>query len=409
MNTPNTKEQYASHIPAVATLIRLGWKFISQANCLTMRNSNRELLLLPVLQQTLKSRRFEYKGKEYSLSVQAIDQIIRELSSPGLNQGLLPANEAIYNKLTLGITVTEFMPDGKKAQPTIPIIDWFNVENNQFHVTEEFELLSSQGTHKRRPDLVCFVNGIPLVVIEAKRPESGNPNKSTVDEGISQMIRNQKTDEIPQLFAYSQLLLSVSLTEGRYATTYTPAKFWASWQEEIITKSEFEQVKNQLIPTDVKNELFADKPNKIRDYFESLWSKPLIPSEQDKLLISLIRPNRLIEFIQYFILFDRKVGKIAARYPQAFGIKALLKRISEIGTDGARKGGVIWHTTGSGKSFAMVYLCKALLLAKELKECRVIVVTDRVNLEKQLAKTFYRAAHLAVTSQAKNKATNWPK
>lgn len=388
MLTPNTQEQYSSHIPAVATLIRLGWSFLSQEACLEKRGSNREVLLKPILIDVLKEKRFEYKGEQHALSVQAIDQILRELSTPGMNQGLLAANENIYNKLTLGITVTEFMPDGKKYQPTISIIDWHNIDGNEFHVTEEFEVLSAQGTHTRRPDLVCFVNGIPLVVIEAKRPDSGNPNKSMVDEGISQMIRNQKQDEVPLLFAYSQLVLSVSTTEGRYATTHTPAKFWARWQEELITEGEFSDIKNKALTDKERTSLFADKPAKVKSYFESLWSAPMLPTEQDKLIISLLKKDRLLEFIQFFILFDRKVGKIAARYQQAFGIKALLDRMSEVTPQGNREGGVVWHTTGSGKSFTMVYLCKALLLAQTLKDCRVIVVTDRVDLEKQLAKTF---------------------
>ena len=89
---------------------------------------------------------------------------------------------------------------------TVPIIDWHDPDSNSFLITEELELLTSDGTRTRRPDMVGYVNGIPLVVIEAKRPDSGNPNSSMVEEGISQMIRNQKADEIPQLFAYAQLL-----------------------------------------------------------------------------------------------------------------------------------------------------------------------------------------------------------
>lgn len=386
--TPNTQEQYSSHIPALATLMRMGWEFLPEKACTEFRGGHREVLLKPVLIEQLKNRRFEYKGEWHSLPDQAIDQIVRELSTPGLNQGLLTANEGIYNTLTLGVTVTVFMPDGKKATPTIAVIDWDEFSNNHFQVSEEFTVLSSQGTHTRRPDLICFINGIPLAVIEAKRPDSGNPNKSMVTEGISQSIRNQKPDEIPQLFAYSQLLLSISVTEGRYGTTHTPAKFWARWQEEEIDEGEFDEIKNRVLSARQHESLFADKTNTLKSYFESLWNKPVLTTDQDRLIISLLKPERLLEFIQYFILFDRKVGKIAARYQQAFGIKALLKRIGEVTPTGNREGGVVWHTTGSGKSFTMVYLCKSLLLAQQLKDCRVVVVTDRVDLEKQLAATF---------------------
>src|SRR3546814_1070660 len=100
------------------------------------------------------------------------------------------------------------------------------------------EVLAVPGTHTRRPDIVGFVNGIPLLVIEAKRPDSGNPNKSMVDEGISQTIRNQGQEEIPHLFAYAHLLLSIGMIDGRYGTTRTPRKFWAQWREEEFSRSE---------------------------------------------------------------------------------------------------------------------------------------------------------------------------
>lgn len=387
MDIPLTKELYSSHIPALRTLLAMGWDYISPTRCLELRGSNRDVILKGVLIDELRKRRFSFKGQDYSLSTNAIDQIVRELESPGLNDGLLMANERIYTKLRLGVTVTEFI-DGKKYSPTIPIIDWDNIENNCFQITEEMEVLSDQGTHTRRPDVVCFINGLPLVIIEAKRPDSGNPNKSMVAEGVSQQIRNQKADEIPYLFAYSQLLLSVSNTEGRYGTTKTPAKFWTGWREEEFDEAYFNAIKSTQLKADVKAALFSDKPPKVRDYFESLWSGNVLPTDQDRLLISLLGKERLIEFIRYFILFDNKVGKIAARYQQVFGIKALINRINHTKPAGGREGGVIWHTTGSGKSFTMVFLCQALLLEPSLKECRVVVVTDRIDLEKQLANTF---------------------
>lgn len=387
MDIPKTKELYSSQIPALATLMSLGWKYLSPEKCIKLRENTREVLLKGFLIDELKKRRFSFKGKDYPLSINAIEQIVREIESPGLNEGLLTANERIYNQLILGITVTEFI-DGKKYSPTIPLIDWGNVENNSFYVTDELNVLSADGTFHRIPDIVCYVNGIPFVVIEAKRPESGNPNKSMVTEGISQNIRNQKTDEIPHLFAYSQLLMSISNTDGRYATTKTPSKFWAKWHEEDLDDANFEQIKNKELSTEQKNLLFNDRPKKIRSYFEGLWSKKVLPTDQDRLIISLLDKQRLLEFVRYFILFDNKVGKIAARYQQVFGVKALIERINKIRPDGGREGGVIWHTTGSGKSFTMVYLCRALLLEPTLKDCRVIVVTDRIDLEKQLASTF---------------------
>jgi len=390
---PQTREQYSAHLPALHLLSNLGWNFLTTAQCLSMRGSNREVLLKQRLIEVLQTRRFEYKGEQYPLSPSAIDQILREVSALSLAEGLLPANERLYGKLALGITVTEFMPDGKRHQPTIHVIDWNskNPEANRWDVTEEMEVLTAPGTGVRVPDIVCFVNGIPLVVIEAKRPESVHgttANKAMVLEGISQQLRNQRPDEIPALFACAQLLLAISQIDGRYGTTHTAAKFWARWREEEFDEAHFSAVKNRLLTPGIREALFAGKPAKLRAYFDALWAQPMLSTDQDRLLVGLLTPARLLELLRGFVLFDRKVGKIVARYQQFFGIRALLKRISLLRPDGGREGGVIWHTTGSGKSFTMVFLSKALLLNDGLKECRVLVVTDRIDLEEQLSRNF---------------------
>ena len=389
--TPNSKEQYSAHIPALHLLCNLNWNFITGAQALALRGSTREVLLKGRLIEVLQTRRYEYKGEWYPLSPGGIDQIVRELSALSLVEGLMPANERLYGKLALGITVTEFMPDSKKHQPTIHVIDWTDATANRWDVTEELEVLAAQGTHNRIPDVVCYVNGIPLVVIEAKRPESSggsNPAKAMVEEGISQHLRNQRPDEIPNLFAYAQLLLSISQTEGRYGTTHTAAKFWAKWREEEFDDAQVSTLKNAALKPGTRAALFEGKPAQLVAYFDALWAQTMQPTDQDRMLVSLLSPQRLLEFLRGYVLFDRKVGKIVARYQQFFGIRALLNRISQIRPDGGREGGIVWHTTGSGKSFTMVFLTKALVMVESLKECRVVVVTDRIDLEGQLSRNF---------------------
>lgn len=384
---PKTQEQYSSHIPALHTLAALGYAFLSPDACMAKRGSTNSVLLKDVLIETLKQRTFDYKGNTHPLSTNAIDQIVREFESPQMNEGLMIANEKLYDKMTLGITVTEFV-GGNRYQPTIKIIDWVNPANNQFHFTEEFVVSNTLNTGTRRPDVVCFINGIPIVVIEAKRPDPSNPNKDMLDEGISQNIRNQKLDEIPRLFAYSQLLLSINGIDGRYGTTKTAKKFWAKWTDEDLTEADYDSIKNKTLRAEEKELLLQGREPCICSHFESMWSKPMVATGQDKLIISLLSKDRLLEFIRYFMLYDARAGKIAARYQQVFGIKRLIERVNTKNAKGAREGGVIWHTTGSGKSFTMVFLCKAMLLHPSLNKARFIVVTDRIDLEKQLNKTF---------------------
>ncbi|WP_421329705.1 type I restriction endonuclease subunit R [Aeromonas veronii] len=275
-------------------------------------------------------------------------------------------------------------------------MDWHNPQNNRFTFTEEFRVTRAGGIESRRPDIVCFVNGLPLVVIEAKRPDGNAKKGPTIKEGISQSLRNQRPDEIPLLFAYSQLLLSINGIEGRYGTCGTPEKFWAAWREEDIGDGEMTAIKNQPLSSEQLSALFSHRPAADLDWYQSLVAAgELAVSDQDRLLISLLSPDRLLEMTRLFTLFDKKAGKIVARYQQVFGIKRLIERINQKRPDGGREGGVIWHTTGSGKSFTMVFLSKALILHDSLKQCRLLVVTDRVDLESQLSKTFASSGELA--------------
>ncbi|QEO42325.1 type I restriction endonuclease subunit R [Vibrio cholerae] len=394
--TPKFQEEYSAKLPALTLLTNLGWSFLSPELALAARGGKAdEVVLRQVLRSELQKRTFIFAGKSYPLSEKAIDNLIAEVCSPALNEGLLTANERLYNHLLYGISVTEFV-DGKKASPTVALIDWQNPANNSFVFTEEFTVTRSGGVENRRPDIVCFVNGIPLVVIEAKRPDGNTKKGPTIDEGISQSLRNQRHDEIPLLFSYSQMLLSINGNEGRYGTCGTPAKFWAAWREEDISDAEMYAIKNKRLKDEQLAGLFSHRPAKDLDWYQSLTAAgELAVTGQDQLLISLLSPARLLEMTRYFTLFDKKAGKIVARYQQVFGIKRLIERINTRSVTGGREGGVIWHTTGSGKSFTMVFLSKALILHESLKQCRIVVVTDRVDLETQMSKTFASGGELA--------------
>lgn len=181
-----------------------------------------------------------------------------------------------------------------------------------------------------------------------------------MNQGISQMIRNQGKDYVPQLFKFIQIVMSTNKNETKYATCNTPKKFWSVWKEE---KAEWLQ--NWL-----------DKTVEGR-----------LPTMQDKNIISLFHPERLLELTQFFTLFDKDVKKVA-RYQQYFAIKEIIKTIEERDENGNRQSGVIWHTQGSGKSLTMVMLAKYILSELRGYNPKVIVVTDRVELDKQIHKTF---------------------
>ena len=293
MFTPiaNFREEFSAKLPALTLLSNLGYTYLSPSDCLSLRANLSTVILPSVLRSVLSKKTFSFMGKTRPLSNEAIDKIIHELANPAMNEGLKAANEKLYNALTYGISVTEFV-DGKKANPTVQIIDWDTLENNQFHVTEELKVENSKGTGHRIPDIVCYVNGLPLVVIEAKRPDSSVDGKPTVKEGISQTIRNQKNEEIPHLFAYSQMVMSVNGNDGLYATCGTPEKFWAKWKEELLTDATISRIKNTPVHPDALNAIFSDRKPSLRAEYDSLIAGgDLAITDQDRLLVSLLRLN----------------------------------------------------------------------------------------------------------------------
>ncbi|HDG9808944.1 MAG: type I restriction endonuclease subunit R [Raoultella sp.] len=393
---PKFQEEYSAKLPALALLSNLGWTYISPQQAMSARAGKADQVVLnQILREQLAKRTFIFAGKEHVISDKAIDSLIAEVNSPALNQGLITANEHLYNHLLYGISVTEFI-DGKRVNPTISLIDWNNPRNNSFVFTEEFSVTRANGIEARRPDIVCFVNGIPLVIIEAKRPDGNAKKGPTIDEGISQSLRNQRHDEIPRLFAYSQVLLSINGHDGRYGTCGTPTKFWATWREEDISDLEMLAIKNRKLTAQQIDSIFGHRPVACLEWYQNLIAGgELALTGQDQLLISLLLPERMLDMARFFTLFDKRAGKVIARYQQVFSIKRLLQRIETKNPDGSRNGGVIWHTTGSGKSLTMVFLSKALILSETLKQCRIIVVTDRVDLENQLSRTFISTGELA--------------
>jgi type I restriction enzyme R subunit len=284
--------------------------------------------------------------------------------------------------LSLGKSFEETLPSGKKSFD-LKYIDWQNISNNAFHVTEEYSVETSDGKNRRRPDIILFINGIPVCVIECKRPDMKEP----MEQAISQQLRNQGKEEIPYLYTYSQLLMALGVDYAMYATTATAKKFWSKWKERSSDENEIQKLINKPIDSMAKEELFGEKYNYVKDYFNSLEKNGRQTSEQDRALYRLCRPERLIDLMRYFILFDAGEKKIA-RHQQYFVVKSAINRVKEYESGKKRRGGVIWHTQGSGKSLTMVMLSKALAMEPSIPNPRVIIVTDRINLDKQIRDTF---------------------
>jgi len=380
-------EDLSSLLPAVGLLNQLGYRYLTPSENLALRGGRTSKLILEsVLREQLrKFNAITFKGQQYAFSDSNIQKAVQALTDIPFDS-LMNTSEQVYDLLTLGKSLEQTIDSYTKSF-SLHYIDWKHPENNVYHVCDEFILERRNSKQTRRPDMVLFVNGIPLAVIECKRPDL----KGAAIEGISQHLRNQRTDEIPELFTYAQILLSVSQNQALYGTTGTPAKFWAIWKEEDHDTQEkhLHELVNQPLGADFKTRLFAERDEYQRRSMETAWQAgQRLPSPQDKAIHSLLRPERLLELIYQYIVFDNKEKKIC-RYQQYFAVGATLARVTQRKGDTQRPGGVIWHTTGSGKSLTMVMLAKALVLAPDIPNPKIVLVTDRIDLDDQIYKTFH--------------------
>jgi len=280
-----------------------------------------------------------------------IAKVLRELdqaSAMGGGKKLYDANKAVYKLLRYGVKVKADV--GSNTQ-TVWLIDWENPEANEFAIAEE---VSIEGEHTKRPDIVLYVNGIALGVIELKR------SSVSVAEGIRQNLDNQKREFIRDFFTTMQLVMAGNDTEGlRYGTIETPEKYYLSWKEQ--------------------NPSYDPKTDEKEAKYLNATECEGGESALDCAILRMFEKKRFLEIIHDFIVFDSGVKK-TCRHNQYFGVKAAQKHIAK------REGGIIWHTQGSGKSLTMVWLAK--WIRENITNSRVLIITDRTELDEQIEKVF---------------------
>lgn len=287
-------------------------------------NSNIEVKLLV---DYLKSA-----GYPDDLISRVLDRLRRESNNP--TRSLYANNQAIWNLLYYGI---DLKSSAGQVSEKVWLVDWNNPENNHFGIAEEVTLV---GDKDRRPDIVLYLNGFAIGVLELKRSTVG------IGEGIRQAISNQSKDFHEWFYSTVQFVMAGNDSEGlRYATIGTPEKHWLTWKEDEDDNSRY---------------------------------------KLDKYLLKLFNKKRVLDIIRNFVVFDAGQKKLP-RYHQYFGIKEAQKRVND------RSGGIIWHTQGSGKSIVMVLLAQWILETNP--HARVLVITDRDELDKQIKEVFENSGH----------------
>lgn len=372
MPRPNA-ELYEVEHPFVDQLVGMGWKHTTgnpHTPSATGRRSFRDVLLEDDLRKALRRINPGPDGEPW-LDDARISTAVSALKRLGAVD-LLEANHAATERLWNGIEVPGLEGWIGGRDRTIHYIDWDTPRNNTFRVVDQFRVdePGSGGRRYIQADLVLFVNGIPLVVVECKSPTIREP----VAEAIEQLHRYanrrhwvdaQEGNE--RLFHTNQILVATSFDEARAATLSARDVDFMAWKD------------TSPVPT---GEVAA-----------ALGKEKL--SSQETLVAGMLHPEHLLDLVRHFTVFAEKGGKrvkLMARYQQFRAVHKALERLRTGKTrreDGEqdRRGGIVWHTQGSGKSLTMVFLVRKMRSMPDLRRFKIVVVTDRKDLEKQLSQT----------------------
>jgi len=424
--------------PFCEQLQTMGWSWIEgdvDVAELTERESFREVLLKGRLAEAL--RRINLRDGQPWLDEARITKSIRDLSPPTVHR-VMEVNQAATELLLKG-TVVDGLPDWDNCRPQpIRYIDFEHPEKNDFLVVNQFKVELTSGRGHVIPDAVLFINGIPIVVAEFKSPGIENP----MHEAINQLLRysNQRRELFPtlytdnegveKLFHTNQLLIASNFFEARAATIGAPPEAYLEWSDTspvpmstvaeelgiISANDDLEEAKGELLAVGpeqterVGTPLFFRHTEQRPEALRSAHGAGL--QSQQILTAGMLRPVHLLDLIRNFTVFqqiDGKTRKVVARYQQFRAIQKATIRLQEgrtrsQGAERDERGGIIWHTQGSGKSLSMVFLVRKMRTLERLKRYKIVTVTDRTDLEGQLRETA-RLSGEAVRPTDKDRST----
>ena len=364
-------EEYYVENPFLNHLKNLGWEIYRQnkenpadtkeieftesfqpsyKNSKKFRESFREVILENILKEQIK------KINPW-IEEDQINEVIHKLKTPSKNS-LLEANQEIHELLLENPAVSENRKTGDES-PTVKIIDFENPENNSFIAISQFKV-NIPGTEKHIiPDIVLFVNGIPLVVVECKSPTKSDPINEAIEQLKRYSNRRGAKEGNEKLFWYNLFTVATIKQKAKYGTITSNSEHFIEWKDPY--------------------------PYSLSD----IPKKTTITS-QDILIQGMLSKNNLIDILHTFTIFKESsegdIIKVLPRYQQSRATKKIIKRM-KTGKTPKERGGIVWHTQGSGKSLTMMYVVRAMYHDPELKNFKILFITDRKNLEQQLSET----------------------
>lgn len=332
-----TPEYLYSELPAIELLKKLGFNYFD-ASIADTRESINEVILEDRLRQSL------LKINPW-LRDNTLEKVVRKLKNIQAST-LMEANQIVFDFITKKDSITEKPTPESKPQPVF-IIDYENIENNDFLIVNQMKY---NGIHKNSiPDIVVYINGLPLAIIEAKSP------KVSITDAISDLAYYQENSQ--KLFYYNQICVGMNKGKALYGTIGSQFAHYSKYKLEDLTELE----------------LLVER----------------VPTAQDILIYSLFKKEMLLDIIRNFTIFEIDQGRTIKKLPRYQQLRAVNKIVKRLKTE--NKGGVVWHTQGSGKSITMVYLATKLRREEAgFDNPTIIVVTDRIDLDNQISSTFRR-------------------
>ena len=344
--------------PMLDQLAGLGWEIVDCDNkqhpSETFRDSFAEVVMLPVLRERLKVI-------NPWLAEDQIEDVIRQLMASWPGTSLIQNNRHAFNLLLENTSVSENRKTGEKS-PTVRFIDFTRRDNNRYVAVCQFKVRILGTEHHIVPDIVLFLNGLPVVVVECKSPKVKEP----IPEAIDQLLRyseqrGAKGEGSAPLFYYNQFVITTCRQEAKFGTITTHnEKLFYRWSDPF--------------------------PRSLNDLEHGGSS----PNDQQRLVAGMLDRNNLLDIIRTFTLFSTsdkgEIIKIVGRYQQFRAVKLAVKRLLN-GKNPRERSGIIWHTQGSGKSLTMMFMVREMYRHPSLSKWKVVFVTDRTQLENQLTET----------------------
>lgn len=390
--------------PAIEQLVSLGWRYIP-GKALSPGHINAERTYL---RDVVLVKRLEAAIKRINpwISDENLRKVSREVTHPNCT-ALMEYNYSFYQTLVSYLSVEQDLGKGRKGQ-TVKLVDFERPENNEFVCTNQFKV---EGVNQNIiPDIICFVNGIPLAVIECKSPYISSP----IHDGINQLrryanLRHSEVDEgAEKLFWYNQMMVSTCRDQAKVGTISSSAQHYGDWKdaypfsdEQLAQQSlqgnvvglhsaiNIEQPEDVLSNANESDASFVEQQLKVAEESSGYDALTHVTAQQ-RLLAGMFSTTNFLDILQNFILFETDDGRLikkVARYQQYRAVNKVIERLKS-GSDRKEKSGVVWHTQGSGKSLTMVMLAVKMRRDPELKQYKLVFITDRTQLDEQLSNTF---------------------